>query len=79
MGRNMEMANFTGLAFLHVIQSQMNLYNTMRVNGGVACLTDLECIRKLMEIYIQEHSEMVLNTEKELNYMEMGITIKDSL
>lgn len=76
MVRSMEMVSFIGLVFHLEIQSQMNSSNTTKVNGGAVYLMDLECIKKLMVIYIRDLSRMDLSMEKALSFMETEITIK---
>ena len=79
MARSMELVNSFGLVFHLAIQGQMNSFNTIRANGGEACLMGWEYIKKLMVIYIRDRSRMDSNMEKVLNYMEMEITTKVNL
>jgi len=78
MARSMELVNSFGLVFHLAIQGQMNSFNTIRANGGEACLMGWEYIKKLMVIYIRDRSKMDLNMEKAQNCMEMETIIKEN-
>jgi hypothetical protein len=59
MERNTEMENSFGLVCHLAIQRQMSLFSTIKGSGGEVCLTDSECIKRSMAIYIQDHLKMV--------------------
>lgn len=70
---------FSGLVYLQLEIHAHNSLNITKDNGGVDYLMDSAHIKKLMVTCILEALKMDWNMEKEHNFMETEISIRDSL